>query len=404
MQLPSIIILLLTSLSTGIHGAPYDPVPSPERNDSSSSSSNKSIITTTIHAANGTDISSSFRTMIYWQQPQQEEEPTNTTTTANTTDLATRQVSTARQINTCRSHSSLFMQSHCKHSQHAEVSLREYIVFCQEIPPLPPQFNPDAGTAAAAGEGGGSSTPPSLLDDDAVFPLQPLITVEEGSCAPHEICMNDVRPRHPLDPATGRRSSVTATCIDIDEFFQNPDPRHQDRRGGGAAAQDPHAETEEGGGSRHGASNDPATAGGGGGVGGDDDDHLFFLHEDGFDMKNGWLVERGIGNRRASVIVSTTMTGPDNNTTNGIRPLGLEKLEVDTGSSTGASAGADSGSGGKVQQQQQQQQQRQQQTCEHCFGLRTRKAATDADFLSTKATLMATTALTGIVWITVFSG
>ena len=147
---------------------------------------------------------------------------------------------------------------------------------------------------------------------------------------------------------------MVATCVDMKGFLVGPNPTQSIHHG----SQGPQA-VEGAEGSQH---SSQYLAGGGSG---------------GFSVSAARLLRgKGLGNRRASVIISGT---------NGTTPLGVESLEVDIGT----------GGSGNVQQQQ---------TCTDCFGLRTQKAAPNADFLATKATLMATTALTGLVWVAVFSG
>ena len=303
--------VLLVSLATEICGVPYNRTPLQRRNGSSTNP----IITTTIHAANGTEVTSSFHTMVYWQQD---------TIVAPNANLTDRQVNTVRRINTCRSHSARFVQSHCAHSVGHETSLLEFVVYCQES--RSPRYNIAMG-----------HNPHGEL-------LEPLVTTETGACEPHEICVNDMPPT-----VTGQ---MMATCVDTNGFLRNDNPSTTIRQG----SQDQHGDSTEP------SEQGPSNPGG--------------------SLDQEWSIEaaltavnRALGNRRASVVIS----GP-----NGTMPLGVRSLEVDTGAE----------SGGKVQQQ----------TCSKCFGLRTQEAAANADFLSTKVTLMATTALTGLVWVTVFSG
>lgn len=189
--------------------------------------------------------------------------------------------------------------------------------------------------------------------------------MEEGSCAPHEICVNDM-PLQQTDPG------IVATCVDMNNFLPGPpDPRQTAVTAAGRLdAQNPQSTT---------TAHQGTSGGNQDGSPGENE------AEDDFEDLMGWLVDRGIQGRRASVIVSGG---------NGTTPLGLQSLEVDTGAGSVSNAGGAGAGAGKVQQQ----------TCKDCFGLRTKKAAPDADFLSTKATLMASTAITGLVWITVFSG
>ena len=278
--------------------------------------------------------------MIYWQ-------PDDVPTTKNTSNLNDRQVPQARKMNACRSHTARFVQSQCAHSRGLEVSLLEYVVYCQEYPS--PRYN------LAMGHGYHSTNEW----------LEPLITMEEGSCEAHEICVNDM----PLQQTT---PGMVATCVDMNNFLPGPpNPRQTATAAGRLEAQNPQPNT---------TAHQSTSGGNQGGSPGENE------AEEGFEDLMGWLVEGGIQGRRASVIVSGG---------NGTTPLGLQSLEVDTGPGSVSSAGgAGGGGGGKVQQQ----------TCKDCFGLRTKKATPDADFLSTKATLMASTAITGLVWITVFSG
>ena len=62
----------------------------------------------------------------------------------------------------------------------------------------------------------------------------------------------------------------------------------------------------------------------------------------------------------------------------------LDSLEVDTGAEVG----------GRLQKQ----------LCKDCFGMRTKKAAADADLMQIEATLIATTLAAGIIWVSVLAG
>lgn len=137
-----------------------------------------------------------------------------------------------------------------------------------------------------------------------------------------------------------------ATCVNLDEESETTDSAHQDSHNSQVNGYSK--------GSQQG-SNDPD--------GGRTNDFSQDIA--------GLTAGRGLGNKRVGIIVSAA---------DGITPLGLQNLEVDLGIESGS------------------------QTCQHCFGLRTQKAAADADFLTTKATLLATTAVTGFIWVTVFAG
>lgn len=243
---------------------------------------------------------------------------------APASNLTGRQTSPARRIDACQSHSARFFGSHCRHSRGFEMSLREYTVLCQEYPS--PRYNVAMGY---------SPTAPLL---------QPLVTTEDGSCLAHEICVNDV--------AHGVTTPSMATCVNIDDFFDDDSQTEATRpetlriEGGVATDTQPGGLQDTAGGSGDPSMGDALQA-----------------------------VDRVLGGKRASVVIS----GQD-----GVMPLGVRTLEVDTGAE----------SGGRVQRQ----------TCTKCFGLRTQEAAENTDFLNTKATLMAATALSGIVWMSVLSG
>ena len=85
---------------------------------------------------------------------------------------------------------------------------------------------------------------------------------------------------------------------------------------------------------------------------------------------------RAIGAKKAGIVVS----GQD-----GTTPIELDSLEVDIGAE---------GGGSKMQQMK----------CRDCFGLRTHVAALDADLLKIEATLTATVATAGFIWVTFFAG
>ncbi len=87
---------------------------------------------------------------------------------------------------------------------------------------------------------------------------------------------------------------------------------------------------------------------------------------------------REIGQKKAGIAVSRA---------DGSQVIGLNALEVDVG----VRGGDDEG---KVQQQR----------CKDCYGMQTRTAPPDADFMNIEATLMATAAMAGIIWVTVFAG
>ena len=84
---------------------------------------------------------------------------------------------------------------------------------------------------------------------------------------------------------------------------------------------------------------------------------------------------RAIAAKKAGIVVS----GEDE-----AIPIELDNLEVDIGVESG---------GSKVQQ-----------TCRNCFGMRTRVAALDAGLMKIEATLMATAATAGLIWVTIFAG
>ena len=48
--------------------------------------------------------------------------------------------------------------------------------------------------------------------------------------------------------------------------------------------------------------------------------------------------------------------------------------------------------------------QKQQAACKDCYGMRTKIAPADADFMKIEATLMATAAMAGVIWVTIFAG
>lgn len=298
---------LLAWLIIGIHSAPHDLALVNRRDETFT----EPIFTTRIRLANGTDVSTSFHTMVYWQPD---------TPAPSNSSLNSRQFNPARRIQSCSSPTARFIQSHCTHARGLGVSLQDYTVFCQELP--------------------------GPLQDLTDGLLDPLITIEEGACGPHELCVDEWWHEDP--------NETTATCVDFTAFLG---PRNLTRITFREPLDSNAGDAARGSGHGH---DDPA----GGGAGD------FPLDE--AKVSAG----RGLGNRRASVIVSAA---------DGSTPLGLQNLEVDLGVDSGHRT-------------------EEQQTCHHCFGLRTQKAATDADFLMTKATLLATTAVTGLVWITIFAG
>ena len=87
---------------------------------------------------------------------------------------------------------------------------------------------------------------------------------------------------------------------------------------------------------------------------------------------------REIGKQRAGVTFSRSDAS---------EVIELDALEVDVGVQGGEGGG-----------------QLQQQSCKDCYGMRTKPAPEHADSMKIEATLMATAALTGVIWVTIFAG
>lgn len=192
--------------------------------------------------------------------------------------------------------------------------------------------------------------PPQYIDHGM---NEPIDTIEEGTCEPNELCVEDT-------------VNVMATCVNRDDFIEANKDTDSDQSDGDTnssvnqESQGSHEVNSNPEGFKHGHQH-PAT-------GGHTDDLSRLAAE--------FLTERALGNRKTSVIVSAA---------DGTTPLNLQNLEVDLGIDNGH----------RIEKQKK---------CDHCFGLRTQRATANTDTLMTKATLLATTAVTGIVWITVFAG
>ena len=173
-------------------------------------------INTTILSQNGTDLTPSFHTRVYYQ-PKIVAPDLNLTGRDILSSRGTLSV-LGRPVVDCRSPTATFQHSHCKHRNGIHGSMQEYLVYCQESDTVQPSSTsqgrrytprPRPQTANRGGPAGTSYQP-----------HDPPFLAEEGSCLPHEICVDGI--------FENRGWPVIASCMKMDDFTEDDNNSRED--------------------------------------------------------------------------------------------------------------------------------------------------------------------------------